>query len=164
MMKRRIAQINSTTTKAVLVFAYGSNLDPEQMAKRCPHSEVVGLAYLPDYRLEFCGQSVYWGGAVANVRRAKRQVVAGVLYRVRAWDLSYLDICEGHPVVYRRVALKVTAEDGEEITAGVYIRKRGEMGNPSIRYFRTIYRGYVAWGIHPRQLTLALRRKKRRIR
>lgn len=38
-----------------LYFAYGSNLDLEQMAQRCPDAEIVGPVRLENYELRFCG-------------------------------------------------------------------------------------------------------------
>ena len=38
-----------------LYFAYGSNMNLNQMAFRCPEAEVVGVVRVDDYRLTFCG-------------------------------------------------------------------------------------------------------------
>jgi hypothetical protein len=35
--------------------AYGSNMDPEQMLERCPHSPVAGTGWLSGWRLTFGG-------------------------------------------------------------------------------------------------------------
>lgn len=141
----------------ILVFAYGSNLDPDQMAERCPSARVEGTAFLLRHRLVFCGYSAYWKGAVANAVPANSgSSVPGVLYRVNAWDLAYLDYCEGHPVVYRRIPCRVLTEDGRDIVAHVYLRG-GKRGYPSVDYFRTVYKGYVTWGFHPNHLTRLVR-------
>ena len=39
-------------SKKQLYIAYGSNINLEQMAYRCPHSKVVGTAEIKDYELE----------------------------------------------------------------------------------------------------------------
>lgn len=39
--------------KEKLYVAYGSNINLEQMAFRCPNSEVVGTAMLQGYELQF---------------------------------------------------------------------------------------------------------------
>ncbi len=36
-----------------LYFAYGSNINLDQMAQRCPEAEVVGPVTLPDHELLF---------------------------------------------------------------------------------------------------------------
>lgn len=43
--------------------AYGSNLNREQMAKRCPDAKVIGSGMLKDYELLFRG---YTDAAVAR--------------------------------------------------------------------------------------------------
>ena len=40
-----------------LYFAYGSNLDPTQMRRRCPTSAPAGPATLDGWRLAFGGHS-----------------------------------------------------------------------------------------------------------
>ena len=42
-------------SKKQLYIAYGSNINLEQMAYRCPHSKVVGASEIKDYELEFRG-------------------------------------------------------------------------------------------------------------
>ena len=37
----------------LLYFAYGSNMNLDQMAFRCPDAEVVGVVRVDDYRLTF---------------------------------------------------------------------------------------------------------------
>jgi len=41
---------------ATLHFAYGSNMDREQMSRRCPGAEYVGAASLPGYRFIINGR------------------------------------------------------------------------------------------------------------
>lgn len=41
-----------------LYFAYGSNLDLEQMAQRCPDAEIVGPVRLENYELRFRGSAL----------------------------------------------------------------------------------------------------------
>ena len=36
-----------------LYIAYGSNINSEQMAYRCPHSKAVGTSEIKDFELEF---------------------------------------------------------------------------------------------------------------
>ena len=50
-----------------LYFAYGSNLDLEQMAQRCPDAEIVGPVRLENYELRFRGSGF------ATVAPKKRQ-------------------------------------------------------------------------------------------
>jgi len=149
----------------ILIFAYGSNLDPDQMARRCSSARIIGPAYLHGYRLEFRGWSIAWDGAVANVAPARGQCVPGVVYLCRPSDIWALDRCEGHPSVYRRQTVDVVTDEGRKIRAQAYImRKPPGINGPSAEYFRAIYRGYVVWGLPVRALTNAVKNGRRRYR
>jgi len=78
----------------MLYFAYGSNLDPEQMQSRCPGYSVVGLGALRDYRLAFPLYSNHWQGGVSSIQLAHGGTVWGMLY----------DLTEEHLEGQRRVA------------------------------------------------------------
>src|SRR5262249_10546694 len=49
-----------------LYAAYGSNMDPAQMALRCPHSPQRGTGWLEGWRLTFGGADIGWEGAMAT--------------------------------------------------------------------------------------------------
>ena len=65
-----------------LYFAYGSNLSIRQMRRRCPGSEVVGRARLPDYRLGFTRYATKRKGGVADIVPEPGAEVWGALYTV----------------------------------------------------------------------------------
>lgn len=86
----------------LLYFAYGSNLDAEQMSQRCPGARVRFRARLPHHRLDFTHYSVRWSGGAADVVPESDSTVWGVVYeRV---DLQLLDRFERG---YDRVLLRV---------------------------------------------------------
>lgn len=60
-----------------LYFAYGSNINLNQMARRCPGAEVIGPATLNGYRLAFRAQS-----GVATIIPAPTKQVKGLLWRL----------------------------------------------------------------------------------
>ncbi len=88
----------------VLYFAYGSNLDPEQMASRCPSARAAFPAQLADHRLDFTYFSTRWSGGSADVVRHFGESVWGIVYELDPADLPRLDRFEGG---YRRVFLPV---------------------------------------------------------
>ena len=51
----------------VLYFAYGSNLDGDQMRLRCPSARVEARAVLPEHAVTFSGFSHRWNSSVATV-------------------------------------------------------------------------------------------------
>ena len=59
--------------------AYGSNLNLEQMAHRCPTAKPIGTAVLKDYQLLFRGGH---GGSVATVEPFKGKTVPCLLWEI----------------------------------------------------------------------------------
>ena len=54
--------------KPRLYIAYGSNLNLDQMARRCPTSEMISTTFLRNWRLRFRGE---YRRAVATIERQK---------------------------------------------------------------------------------------------
>ena len=144
------------TMKPALYFAYGSNLDPAQMRRRCPTSAAAGPASLPGWRLAFGGHSRMWGGSVATLRKAQGESVAGLLYEISAEDLVVLDRYEGHPFAYVRKLLLVTNETGRRRRANVYVLPVAEEGPPAPVYLGVMRRAYRRLGFDCRSLALAM--------
>jgi len=87
----------------MLYFAYGSNMDPQQMRKRCPSSRFECVAILSNYELAFTLRSQRRRCGVANVLPSKGNNVYGVLYRINgARDWKLLDAAEGFEPRYKR--------------------------------------------------------------
>lgn len=79
-----------------LYFAYGSNLCPTQMTRRCPSARVRGRACLHDHQLTFPRRSTRWQGqGVAGLLPASGETVHGVVYQLAEDDLHTLDRFEG---------------------------------------------------------------------
>ena len=73
----------------MLYAAYGSNLDPHQMALRCPHSPQRGTGWLQGWRLTFGGEG--WDGALPTLAEEAGQQVFVALYDVTSVDEEALD-------------------------------------------------------------------------
>ena len=106
--------------RQVIVFAYGSNLDDQQMRSRCASARIEARAVLPNHALAFGGFSQRWGGAVASVVPEPGARVEGLLYRITSPDLRALDRHEGFPFAYERISKLVTDERGRRRRAQVY--------------------------------------------
>ncbi|MFA5315925.1 MAG: gamma-glutamylcyclotransferase family protein [Dehalococcoidales bacterium] len=127
-------------------FAYGSNLEKEQMKERCPDSKPLFSAILPNYQLFFCGWSRQWRGGKASIRKTTGTKVRGAVYEVSQNCLSRLDRLEG--LDYHRIAVIVFDEDGDAQEATTYMTKRPlEETKPGKDYLETILRGYRDWQI-----------------
>jgi len=140
----------------VRYFAYGSNLDEEQMRARCPSAVVEGPAMLPNHTLVFGGFSHRWGGAVASIVRARGVAVPGLVYTLEGDDVARLDRIEGHPFAYERVARFVVVE-GRRRRVQTYVQPEGtfETWAPPAAYLAVIARAYRRLGFDRVQLAVA---------
>lgn len=115
--------------------AYGSNMDPEQMLERCPHSPMAGTGWLTGWRLTFGGSDIGWEGALATVVEEPDERVFVVLYDVNAEDEQRLDRWEGSELgIHRKIRLRVDRSDGGTELAWLYVLDAYEGGLPSARY------------------------------
>lgn len=147
-------------TCRVQVFAYGSNMDPHQMLRRCPSARMVGPAYLPDYRLAFVGESLARRGAVATVERAPGDWTLGLVWSVALWDLPRLDAFEGVPRVYDRRLLYLERWDSRRrMRAEVYVHAPARRNLPGIEYLRQIAGAYLDVGFDLEPLGQAVLRQ-----
>src|SRR6185312_4515805 len=96
--------------------AYGSNMDPKQMAQRAPHSPIRGSGWLQGWRLTFGGSDLGWEGALASIVEDPDDHVFVVLYDVPEWDENSLDQWEGAARgLYHKVKLRVQVMEGEVV-------------------------------------------------
>jgi cation transport regulator ChaC len=120
----------------MLYFAYGSNMDPLQIAKRCPGHQVVGIGLLPSHRLCFPRLSKNRGCGVSSIEPVHDGVVWGVVYRLTPDDVARLDREEGYEASrpagenrYNRMTVMVTM-DGEPTEMQTYVAERQENPPP----------------------------------
>lgn len=122
-----------------LYAAYGSNLNLEQMALRCPSAEVYGKGMINGYRLVFNG--------VASIEPDQDgQVPVGVWLIDDDCERS-LDRYEGFPRLYRKETIDVQMHDGEIAKCMVYIMNYGERALPYKYYYDIIAQGYDEIGL-----------------
>ena len=120
--------------------AYGSNMNLEQMAHRCPKAKVIGSGILKDYKLTFRGR--YKG--VANIETCKDKEVPIVLWEITDDCERALDVYEGFPSLYVKKEVKVIV-DGKPVKTMVYIMAKeytNMVATPTEYYFNVIVRGY----------------------
>jgi gamma-glutamylcyclotransferase (GGCT)/AIG2-like uncharacterized protein YtfP len=129
-----------------LYAAYGSNMDPEQMLERCPHSPAAGTGWLNGWRLTFGGEELGWDGALAMVVPDADSQVFVALYDVSPQDYAKLDYWESaDDGVYNKIKLRISTLDGDEL-AWVYVLDAYEGGLPSARYLGLIAEAAQAAG------------------
>ncbi len=136
-----------------LYLAYGSNLNLEQMAKRCPTAQALDASELKDFKLLFRGGQ---GGAVATIEPFKGSKVPVLIWEITADDEKALDRYEGWPFLYRKENIKVKLKD-RNVKAMVYIMNEGKpLGQPNKHYYSVIYEGYKAQRFDTKPLEIAL--------
>ena len=114
--------------------AYGSNMDPAQMAERCPHSPQAGTGWLDGWRLTFGGEDLGWEGALATVVEEQDARVFVVLYELSETDEDALDRWDGATLgYYSKLRVRVATLEGDAL-AWLYVLNDYEGGLPAARY------------------------------
>lgn len=132
--------------------AYGSNINLEQMARRCPHSKRIGTGKVRDWKLVFKYH--------ADIVPCEGNVLPVLVWDIDKRDWPSLDRYEGYPAYYIRKTIPVTLDStGETFDAVVYVMTAihgGALEHPSMDYFNIIKRGCEANGIDVEYLYEAL--------
>jgi gamma-glutamylcyclotransferase (GGCT)/AIG2-like uncharacterized protein YtfP len=124
--------------KKKIYLAYGSNLNLEQMAFRCPDAKAIGTTKLLGWKLSFRGEQ---GCAFATIEEHTGSAVPVLLWEISEADERKLDRYEGWPSHYYKQDVQIFL-DGKMVTAMVYIMVPRPLAMPSEWYFKTIQRGY----------------------
>lgn len=135
----------------MIYFAFGSNMDPEQMKLRCPSHRVLDRAYLQDFDLCFPRRSPKRKCATAGIVPAQGKGVWGVLYELEASDQASLHKAEGYghgraPEKNRHsleeIEVREGSSEGAVISAHTYrARPDGTGALPSSGYMKHLIDG-----------------------
>ena len=138
-----------------LYFAYGSNMDVDAMARRCPRSKALGLARLERHRLAVMREG--WLTAVRDPSSA----VHGVLWDLALSDIAALDRYEGlSQGLYAKLTQAVIAERGPK-RAIVYFGANAGPGVLRPAYIAEVLAAAQSWPL-PAEGVEALERLARR--
>ncbi len=137
-----------------LYIAYGSNMNIDQMAQRCPKAKLVTSSWLEGYRLRFKGGE---HSSVATVEPSKDDLVPIVIWEIHSSDEKSLDVYEGYPHLYRKETIWIKLGK-KKLPAMIYIMNGSSYpyGLPSKIYFDIIRDGYVSAGFDPKLLHQAV--------
>ena len=116
--------------KETYYFAYGSNMNLDQMAYRCPAASVVEPVYLEGYRLTFCGRGK--GSGVATILPEEGSRVEGVLWKITPECEKSLDFYEGYPHLYGKEPVLVQGKDGMKREVMAYTMNAPYKDQPAI--------------------------------
>lgn len=135
-------------SKKILYAAYGSNINLEQMAYRCPNSTVAGTAMLKGYELQFRHH--------ATVEQNADAEVPVLLWELDSQDERFLDKYEGWPKYYRKESITLEL-NGESVEAMIYIMNGDRpLESPTAQYYDIIKQGYRENGLDTSYLETAL--------
>ncbi len=136
--------------KKMLYFAYGMNMDPEGMERRCPDAKAVGTATLKGYALRF-------RGGLANVEPVEGREVQGVLWEVSEKDLKALDRFEGYPKLYQRDEFEVETPTAKVKAVMYYMNLYSQMSEPNHMTAAAMQNGHDTFGIDREQFDYAVK-------
>ena len=139
-----------------MYFAYGSNINLDQMAYRCPNATVIGPVTLEGYELTFRGRMD--GSGVANIEPKEGASVPGLLWRITPQCEIALDRYEGTPRLYAQQDVTVRYSKGKQHTVMAYVMTDlfREAAMPSPFYSNGIREGYRQNGMDETPLADAL--------
>ncbi len=134
-----------------LYFAYGSNINLDQMAYRCPDAQVVGPVVLEGYEL------LFRRGGFATVAPKEGEKVSGLLWSITPECERSLDHYEGYPRFYDKRKVTVRDAQGRSLTVMAYImdERFREPMLPSESYYNGILEGYRQNGLPVSELKKA---------
>ncbi|MCM1578454.1 MAG: gamma-glutamylcyclotransferase [Ruminococcus sp.] len=126
-----------------IYFAYGSNLNHEQMSRRCPDAVFIGATFINDYTMTFKGDSV----GVADIIPQKGSRVPVGIWSITEADERALDRYEGFPRLYSKRKIRAYYV-GKTVEGMVYVMAADKpVQLPSEAYFNVILQGYLDCGI-----------------
>ena len=121
--------------------AYGSNLNLNQMIRRCPNARPVGSVVVNGMQLAFKG--------VADIVHNKDGQVALGLWKITQACEAQLDIYEGYPRLYGKefIGVKGLKDNFGTKDVMIYTMNSTEIYPPSSSYLQSIVQGYKDFGL-----------------
>ena len=141
--------------------AYGSNLCPRRMRKRCADAHPLGMGELVGWRLKFAGGRE----GVLGIEPENGSTVPVACYEVSDADLKALDKCEGVRVEDDRQTGKYHkvfwTQEGRRYVAYIMNEERlAKAAPPTEKYRKFCENGVDSWGLNPAALMRALKEAK----
>jgi hypothetical protein len=143
---------NIKTIPPHLFFAYGSNMNQEQIKARCQKPEVLTIARLSDHAMAFFDCSKIWDGGQETLVGRVGEDLWGVVYKLSFSDGERLDAWQDVRLngtgPYFHYPTEVTAPDGSVYPVFLYKKDiLGEPQMPSEEYLAHILSGAVSLGL-----------------
>ncbi len=125
--------------------AYGSNLNIQQMQRRCPGARVIGTSEIENYRLLFKGSRT---GSYLIIEPKEGSSVPVAAWSVTDADEAALDRYEGFPAFYYKAEMRLPIKGirtGKVRMRNVFVyimHEERPLGLPSEFYLETCLQGY----------------------
>ena len=124
----------NASKEPIYYFAYGSDMNQEQIVSRCNHSKFMSIATLPDHGVAFFGNSDKWDGALESLIDQPSNVTWGVVYEISSTDMDYLDVfhaarLDGTGITFQ-YPVDVTGTDGKVYPAYTY--RKSALSDPNL--------------------------------
>ena len=141
--------------------AYGSNLNLEQMSRRCPYARPFGTSTIHGYELLFKGSKT---GSYLTIEKKDGGIVPVAVWEVSTYDEDRLDRYEGCPAFYYKTEMVLPVKG---LRSGKVTRRRcfiyimhedRKLGIPCSYYVRGCEQGYRSFGFDPEILYEAVDR------
>ena len=139
-------------------FAYGSNMDFDQLKERCPSAQFVSIGYLKDHALKFTIYSPVRFCGCADIVFSQDCLVFGVVYKLSEDDLRKLDYFENVPHSYVRVKRNIMVGNIAQLI-DTYTVLSKDKHTPSKKYMRHLISGAKKFGL-PEEYVKFLKRIK----
>ena len=138
--------------------AYGSNLNLNQMAFRCPNARPIGIMNLKDYRLVYKGRADEF--SYLTIEKCEGSNVPLGLWEVSYFDVFSLDSYEGYPTFYSKYYIPVKIGDKNKKALIYVMNDYFDYHLPSEEYINTCLEGYENFGFDRTILDRALKDTK----
>lgn len=104
----------------MLYFAYGSNMLTRRLQARTPSAQPVSRASVQGWRLCFDKLSKTDGSGKCSIQRDPAGEIYGAVFNISENEIGALDDAEGVGGGYTREPIRVTLDDGSEVSAETY--------------------------------------------
>lgn len=133
----------------VLYFAYGEHMNEYEMKRCFPQARLVGMAYLPGYRLCFVGRD---GKARAGTMPTPKGRLPGRVWALPADKSEALAHLAGESV-YTSSIIQTVHVQGMELPVLVYLSLPGQRhGRPGLNTYDLLREAYETAGENPEEI------------
>jgi gamma-glutamylcyclotransferase (GGCT)/AIG2-like uncharacterized protein YtfP len=132
--------------------AYGSNLNLQQLKKRCPTAKFIGKTILNNYRLVFKGNNI----GFLTIEEVENSIVPLGIFEITEFDEHNLDWYEGYPNFYHKEYLDIIVNDNKEKALIYIMNPNYSYALPSMEYLKNCIEGYNDFGFNKKILEQAI--------